>query len=72
MKLEIRLILSLKNEYIEYFYNVIKGYLTAKLEKGIELEDIPDIIQEIDNILNIDNLSNNPKEIPKNSCLIKK
>lgn len=64
-ELEISLILSLKNEYVEYFYNVIKGYLTVKLENGIELEDIPDVVKEINDVLDINKLSSNPKEIQK-------
>jgi hypothetical protein len=62
---EINLILSIKFEYVEYFYNSIKGYLTLKLQNGIEFNDIPKVVDEIDNILDISVLSNDPKEIQR-------
>ena len=64
-EVEINLILSIRSEYIEYFYNSIKGYLVSKLHNGIEFNDIPKVIVEIDNILDISKLSNDPKEIQK-------
>ncbi|MGB9638292.1 MAG: HDIG domain-containing metalloprotein [bacterium] len=62
---EINLVLSVKPEYIEYFYNLIKVYLHTKLEKGIEPSDISKLINEIDGILDIFLLSNDQKEIQK-------
>jgi putative nucleotidyltransferase with HDIG domain len=62
---EINLILSIKSEYVEYFYNSIKSYLILKLQNGIEFNDIPKVIDEIDSILDISGLSNDPKEIQK-------
>ncbi|MGC8815513.1 MAG: HDIG domain-containing metalloprotein [bacterium] len=62
---EINLVLSVKPEYIEYFYNLIKVYLHTKLEKGIEPSDISKLVNEIDGILDIFLLSNDQKEIQK-------
>jgi putative nucleotidyltransferase with HDIG domain len=64
-EVESNLILSIKSEYVEYSYNSIKGYLILKLQNGVEFNDIPKVIDEIDGILDISRLSGDPKEIQK-------
>lgn len=64
-EVELSLVLSIKSEYIEYFYNLIKGYLHSKLQKGIEFSDIPKIVNEIDQFLDVSVLSTNHVEIQK-------